>query len=124
MLDCLKFETPTNWRVEPIIRNCIPVDSVLARHADQAENISSRCLVALVRSDVSEEPVACITRAKRIRELGTTLAVTGRLNHSEKKASSQILYNLKMEATLPPETAVLTRSTRPHIPEDGILSPS
>jgi hypothetical protein len=33
-------------------------------------------LVALVRTDVSEEPSASIIRVTRIGELGTTLAVT------------------------------------------------
>jgi hypothetical protein len=32
--------------------------------------------VAFVRTDVSEERIASIIRKKRIRELGTTLAVT------------------------------------------------
>jgi hypothetical protein len=33
--------------------------------------------VALVRTDVSEERIASITRATRIGELGTALVVTG-----------------------------------------------
>jgi p-aminobenzoyl-glutamate transporter AbgT len=33
-------------------------------------------LVALVRTDVSEEPSACFIRVTRTSELGTTLAVT------------------------------------------------
>jgi hypothetical protein len=33
--------------------------------------------VALVRTDISEEPSASIIRVKIISELGTTLAVTG-----------------------------------------------
>jgi hypothetical protein len=35
--------------------------------------------VALVRTDVSEEPSASIIRVTRISELGTTLAVTSNL---------------------------------------------
>jgi hypothetical protein len=34
------------------------------------------CRVALVRTDVSEEPSASIIRMTRIGEIGTTLAVT------------------------------------------------
>jgi hypothetical protein len=47
-------------------------------------------LLALVRTDVSEERIASITRAKRIGELGALLAVTS------------------------------YRSTLCHVPEDGI----
>jgi hypothetical protein len=36
-------------------------------------------------------------------------------------ASSQNLYTLKIETILSSETSVLTRDTRRHIPEDGIL---
>jgi hypothetical protein len=69
------------------------------------------CRVALVRTDVSEEPNASIIRLTRIGELGTTLAVP----------SSPILVALMMEALGSSETLVLTGATRCHIPEDGIL---
>jgi hypothetical protein len=55
-------------------------------------------LVALVRTDVSEEISASIIRVTRVGELGTTLA-----------ASSS-------------ETSVLTRATRRNIPEDILHS--
>jgi hypothetical protein len=42
--------------------------------------------VGLVRTDVAEEHVASSIRMERIRELGTTLAVTSRLNHSAKES--------------------------------------
>jgi hypothetical protein len=56
-------------------------------------------LVALVRTDVSEELCVSFIRVTRIGELGTTLAVT-----SNRRTQS-----------------VLTRATRRNIPEDGIL---
>jgi hypothetical protein len=67
-----------------------------------------RC-VALVRTDVSEEPSASI-RVTRFGELGTALAAT----------SSPILVTL-MEALGSAETSVLTRATRRYISEDTIL---
>jgi hypothetical protein len=57
--------------------------------------------VALVRTDVSEEPSASFSRVTRISELGTTLAAT----------SSKILVTL-MEALGSSETSVLTRSQK------------
>jgi hypothetical protein len=58
------------------------------------------CRVALVRTDFSEESIASIIRVL---------------------ASSPIFVTLMMEAIRSTETSVLTRATRRHIPEDGIL---
>jgi hypothetical protein len=58
--------------------------------------------MTLVRTDVSEERIASIIRATRIGELGTTLTVTG--NRSTLRRNT-----------------VLTRDTRRHIQDDGVL---
>jgi hypothetical protein len=60
--------------------------------------------VVLVRTDVSEECRASITRATRIGALGMLAVVT-----------------LMMEALRSTETSVLTRTTQPNIQEDGIV---
>jgi hypothetical protein len=90
--------------------------------------------VALVRTDVSEESIACIIRVTRIGELGTTLAITSNrlyivflrsvrrlLVTASFVPSSPILVTLMMEAICFSETLVLTRAARRNIPEDGIL---
>jgi hypothetical protein len=65
-------------------------------------------LVALVRTDVSEETSASFIKVTGIGELGTT------------QASSLILVTLMKEAPGSSETSVLTRPTRCNNPEDTI----
>jgi hypothetical protein len=87
-------------------------------------------LVAVVRTDVSEENIASVIKVKRISELGTTLAVISNRNSvlqllvtANVVPTSLILFTLKTEEILSSETSVLARTTRRKIPDDGILLP-
>jgi hypothetical protein len=83
--------------------------------------------VVLVRTEVSAEHIASIIRLKRIRELGTTLAVTSSLRTPLRNTMyyaapiSPIIVTLIMEALRFSETSILTRATLRNISEDGIL---
>jgi hypothetical protein len=56
--------------------------------------------MALVRTDVSEERIASIIRAKRISKLEITLAVTSRRHSSNKPVTAGIT------AVLPPKSMI------------------
>jgi hypothetical protein len=84
--------------------------------------------MALVRTDVSDELSASIIRVTRIRELGSTLALTSSrrsvrrlLVRANVFHSSPILVTLMMEALSSSETLVLTRCIWRNIQEDDIL---
>jgi hypothetical protein len=70
--------------------------------------------VALVRSDVSEERIACNIRVQKISAVRTTLAVT--LNCQ----FCCLFHPDNGSYTISPKMSVLARATRRHIPEDGI----
>jgi hypothetical protein len=86
--------------------------------------------VALVRTDVSEEPGASFIRVAKICELGTTQhkkylvflrSVRRLLVAACVVPSSQIFATLMKEAPGSSETSVLTRATRRNNPEGTIL---
>jgi hypothetical protein len=73
--------------------------------------------VALVRTDVSEEPDASFIRVTKVGELGTTQAATSNRRTLRRVAacvvpSSPIFVTLMKEAPDSSETSVLTRATQ------------
>jgi DNA-binding TFAR19-related protein (PDSD5 family) len=71
--------------------------------------------VALVRTDVSEEPSTYIIKVTKISELETTIAMTSIQRILQRNT------RLSMEALDSPKMSVLTRATWHNIPEDTIL---
>jgi hypothetical protein len=72
--------------------------------------------VALVRTDISEEPSASTIKMTRIDDFGKTLEVSSNLRTLRKKD-----YALMMEAPRFSEMSDFTRATRRNIPEDDII---
>jgi hypothetical protein len=80
--------------------------------------------VALVRTDVSEEPGASFIRVTKIGELGTTQTATS--NRRTLRGNTQVAFlhsvrRLLVAACVVPSSPGLTRATRRNNPEDTIL---
>jgi hypothetical protein len=77
--------------------------------------------VALVRTDVSEERIASIISVEGMSDLRTTLVFLRsvlQLLLSANVVPSSLILSILIRSS---ETSVITRATRYHIQEDGIL---
>jgi hypothetical protein len=72
--------------------------------------------LALVRSDISEKSIACIIRVKTISEPVTVASVLIQLVFIRSVLQLLLLLTLFLAST-----SVLTRATRRHVPQNGIL---
>jgi hypothetical protein len=73
----------------------------------------------VLSTDISEERITSIIRVTTIGELGTMLTVTS--NRSMLHRNNCNFITLMIEAMRSSEMSVLTRATRGHIQERGIL---
>jgi hypothetical protein len=71
--------------------------------------------VALVRTDVPEEPIAAIFSVKRMSEVETTLVTANVVS------SLLIFITLMAEVISSSEKSIIIRTTRRHIPEESAL---
>jgi hypothetical protein len=77
--------------------------------------------VAFVRTEVSVENITSIIRVERILVLGTTSAVTSIWLITADLSRSWILSTLENEPTRSTGTSILSKPTRRHNPEYGVL---
>jgi hypothetical protein len=77
--------------------------------------------MTLVRTGVSEEYIASITKVRRISSQGKKLVANYSLLITANVPSSLSILTLMMETILFSETSVLKRATRRHVSKDGFF---